>query len=395
MKKFCVTLPLLVAVVLRSCVGSADHRWSHLDQNAVNHLFWKEQKFPTSLCERMSTFQENHGECRLLHHVGQLVMYLVIMAVHITARDGAHRRSVSVWHSASTTRTGRRGTKTNTALQLIGPAADTFVTAPARCQRHIPLRVPQRLPKEQALQRKAAHSHSTPHRAQRQDRTWHFRSHSVPWPSRFARRARHTPRTRVEALCPSIRFAERHAPSTSRLHMQCGRRGVIRKPLHDPIRTATATKRGKLCAASARYAAVLAAVLHTPAASPPSRVSPLAALASQPAAEILRGVALQRCSPFPDILDTHATARVVDRSSPSSHTLVPGGRTGKWTTGARTSTRTRTRCRNAEVNRGRRIEGRRQDGAPCSKHRSGNTAPVACAVSGASGNSDSARAFEM
>ncbi|KAG8340316.1 hypothetical protein TRVL_08855 [Trypanosoma vivax] len=78
MKKFCVTLPLLVAVVLRSCVGTADyHHWSHLDQITINDVVWKKKGFPTSLCERMSTFKENYGECGLLHHVGQLAMYLV------------------------------------------------------------------------------------------------------------------------------------------------------------------------------------------------------------------------------------------------------------------------------------------------------------------------------
>ncbi|CCD21535.1 hypothetical protein, conserved in T. vivax [Trypanosoma vivax Y486] len=79
MKKLCVTLPLLVAVVLRSCVGTADyHHWTHLDHNAVNNIFWKKQKFPEQFCERTSTFSNKEdGECGLLHHVGQLVMYLV------------------------------------------------------------------------------------------------------------------------------------------------------------------------------------------------------------------------------------------------------------------------------------------------------------------------------
>ncbi|KAG8340213.1 hypothetical protein TRVL_08960 [Trypanosoma vivax] len=129
-------------------------------------------------------------------------------------------RSVSSWYFTSAIRTGSRGAKTNSALQLIGPAAHTFVTAPACCRMHDPLRVPQRLPKNQALQRKAAHSHPTVYRIHGQDLIWHFRSHSVPWPSRLARRSGQTPRARAGSLYHSTRFAECFAPSPRCLRTQ-------------------------------------------------------------------------------------------------------------------------------------------------------------------------------
>ncbi|KAH8609351.1 hypothetical protein ERJ75_001210000 [Trypanosoma vivax] len=77
MKKLCVTLPLLVAVVLRSCVGSAQHNhWPRLEQHNIIDVVEKRQ-FTEQFCERMSTFQENHGECDLLHHAGQVALYVL------------------------------------------------------------------------------------------------------------------------------------------------------------------------------------------------------------------------------------------------------------------------------------------------------------------------------
>ncbi|KAH8620426.1 hypothetical protein ERJ75_000067400 [Trypanosoma vivax] len=76
MKKLCVVLPLLVALI--SCLGSASKDyWHQLDYSTVFYVIEK-QKFPTSFCERTSTFSNQElGECDVLHHAGQVALYLV------------------------------------------------------------------------------------------------------------------------------------------------------------------------------------------------------------------------------------------------------------------------------------------------------------------------------